>query len=95
MSFLTLATTLGVSVIVISLITNMLKGILLAFSGLGLVFYLFAATPEQKNQLDAWASKISLPSSLDIQNIDVMSYINEGIASSKKLIADTAAEIKK
>lgn len=95
MSFLTLATTVGVLVLIASLITNMLRGVILALSGLGILFYLFVATPAQKNQMDSFASNISLPSSLEIQNIDVMPYINQGVSSSVKIFEDTAKDFKK
>ncbi len=89
MSFLTLLATLGISVLVASLITNMLKGLILAVSTIGIIFYLFVATPEQKISLDTFANNFQLPSSLDIQNIDLEGLINQGT----KIVEDTAKQV--
>lgn len=93
MSFLTLLATIGVAVLIASLITNMLKGILLAISGFGIVFYLFFATIEQKVALDTFANNFKLPSSLDFQNINYIQSLQNLINGGTQIIENTAKEV--
>lgn len=64
MNFITLLSTLSIGIVIATLITNMVRGIILTIAGLGIVFYLFGATPEQKISLDNYAKTISFSSAL-------------------------------
>lgn len=64
MGFVTLLATLGIGILIATMITNMVRGIMLTISGLGILFYLFFATPDQRIMLDEYAKTINLSDTL-------------------------------
>lgn len=96
MSFLSLLFFLSVGVLVASFITSFLRGIILVISAVGICFYLFFATIEQKNFLDNYSKNLDLQQVTSFEYIQKLeNYIKETIMgmSAEKLVNEAESII--
>ena len=91
MSFVALLISLSIGVLIAGMLTNFLRAIILGFSGVAICFYFFGASPEMKNTLDIYASKVTFTNFNNI-NLDVM--VANASEETKRKIAETLAKIK-
>ena len=93
MSFISLLSILAIGIIIASLITNTIKGVVLFISGVGISYYLFLATPEQRVSLDQFAATVSFTEIPDVK-IDATGTLNEISNETKKVFSEKMKELK-
>lgn len=94
MSFVALLVSLSIGVLVAGMLTNFLRVVILGFSGVAICFYFFGASPEMKNTLDIYASKVTFTNfnNINLDELDVM--VANASEETKRKIAETLAKIK-
>lgn len=94
MSFVALLISLSIGILVAGMLTNFLRVVILGFSGVAICFYFFGASPEMKNTLDTYASKVTFTdlSNINLDELDVM--VANASEETKRKIAEALAKIK-
>ena len=91
MSFVALLISLSIGVLVAGMLTNFFRAVILGFSGVAICFYFFGASPEMKNTLDTYASKVTFT---DLTNINLDVMVANASEETKRKIAEALAKIK-
>lgn len=90
MGFVALCLTLLIGILIASFLTNMVRGIIVTFSLLGIVYYFGLASKEDKMSLDSYAMSISVMKGDYLH--DLMSQVkgsyNEALEDSSVILSE-------